>query len=210
MNRSVAESEPACAGCTRRSAAPGDSAPRHPSSGCRSPCANHRPRRRRRRRWSSRSCHSSCCRRRLCQETLCNPTKDSEHKRVCKPGTSALPLDVVFRLLLDQPNAFKHVGDVVDAPLLHAQLRRLREHATPHVCWTRQRNSVKALTAVLRSSTPSSASCSRTTNFLVSRPSWRRHISFGKSDRREPSCRSDRKSLCRLRASLQEPASAET
>lgn len=38
------------------------------------------------------------------------------HQRV-----AALPLDVVLRLLLQQPDALQHIGDVVDAALLHVQ-----------------------------------------------------------------------------------------
>jgi hypothetical protein len=37
---------------------------------------------------------------------------------VRRSRAAALPLDVVLGLLLDQPNAFQHIGDVVDAPLL--------------------------------------------------------------------------------------------
>lgn len=34
-------------------------------------------------------------------------------------GSAPTPLYVVFRLLLYQPYAFQHIGDVIDAPLLY-------------------------------------------------------------------------------------------
>lgn len=36
-------------------------------------------------------------------------------------GLYSHPLHVVFRLLLNEVDAFQHVGDVVDSPLLHFQ-----------------------------------------------------------------------------------------
>ena len=46
-----------------------------------------------------------------------------------RPGTGARgsyshPLHVVFRLLLNEVDAFQHVGDVIDPSLLHFQYLR--------------------------------------------------------------------------------------
>ena len=50
-------------------------------------------------------------------------TRGSSSRANAQQAAHALPLDVVLPLLFDQANALEHVGNVVDAALLHLEHR---------------------------------------------------------------------------------------
>ena len=52
---------------------------------------------------------------------LAPPTAPAGIGATCPGPRHSHPLDVVFGLLADELDALQHIGDVVDAPLLHVQ-----------------------------------------------------------------------------------------
>ncbi len=81
------------------------------------------------------------------------------------------PLYAVLVLLLDEPDALQHVGDVVDAALLlHVQGVRGLRGETEESRHQRHLGGRSRSLTTLRSSTPPCALCSRATNLEVSSP----------------------------------------
>lgn len=96
------------------------------------------------------------------------------------------PLDVVFGFLLDEVDAFQHVGDVIKSPFLHLNKRlhtkwltySLQLPPSTRTCFIglflacfRFKRTCRVSAARLRSRTPSEDWPRSSTNFFVSRPS---------------------------------------
>ena len=87
---------------------------------------------------------------------------------------SSLPLDIVFQLLLYEPNPFQHVGNVIYSSFLHLQQYGVRQICPETTAAVLEKGQVEltasASAALFRSSTPSGAASTKFTNFLVKRP----------------------------------------